>query len=61
LSGLVDFGTMGFDCVAGALARMMGEWFHDGPAARATDLAAYERIRPRDAAEAALTDTFGSS
>jgi homoserine kinase type II len=61
VSGLVDFGAMGVDGVAGDLARLMGEWLEDESAARAEALAAYERIRPLDAAEAALIDAFASS
>ena len=61
VSGLVNFGAMGVDCVAGDLARLMGEWLNGDSAARALALAAYERIRPLDAAEAALIDAFASS
>jgi Ser/Thr protein kinase RdoA (MazF antagonist) len=61
VTGLVDFGAMGIDCVAGDLARLMGEWLDDDRSARADALAAYERIRPLDAAEAALIDAFASS
>ncbi len=35
VSGLVDFGAMGVDCVAGDLARLMGEWLNGDSAARA--------------------------
>ena len=51
LSGLVDFGAMGVDCVAGDLARLIGEWLDGDPAARGEALAAYERIRPLEPAE----------
>ena len=61
VSGLVDFGAMDVDCVAGDLARLMGEWLDDDRSARAGALAAYERIRPLDAAEAALIEVFASS
>jgi homoserine kinase type II len=61
LTGLVDFGAMGVDCVAGDLARLTGEWFERDASPRAEALAAYERIRPLDAAEAALLDAFASS
>jgi Ser/Thr protein kinase RdoA (MazF antagonist) len=40
---------------------LMGEWFDGDLSARAEPLAAYERIRPLDAAEAALIDSFASS
>ena len=42
LSGIVDFGAMGVDCVAGDLARLIGEWQGGDPAARA---AAAEGVR----------------
>jgi homoserine kinase type II len=61
VTGLVDFGAMGVDCVAGDLARLMGEWLDDDGSGRADALAAYERIRPLDAAEAALIGDFASS
>ena len=48
VSGLVNFGAMGVDCVAGDLARLIGEWLDGDPTARAEALAAYERIRPLD-------------
>jgi homoserine kinase type II len=61
VTGLVDFGAMGVDCVAGDLARLMSEWLDDDPTARAEALAIYERIRPLDPAEAALIDAFSAS
>jgi Ser/Thr protein kinase RdoA (MazF antagonist) len=61
LSGLVDFGAMGIDCVAGDLARLMGEWLDGDPTARSEALAAYEQVRPLDAAENALIGAFESS
>jgi homoserine kinase type II len=61
VGGLVDFGAMGVDCVASDLARLIGEWLDGDRSARAEALAAYERIRPLDAAEAALIDAFASS
>ena len=48
VTGLVNFGAMGVDCVAGDLARLMGDWLDGDPSARAEALAAYERIRPLD-------------
>ena len=51
LSGIVDFGAMGVDCVAGDLARLIGDWLDGDPALRAPGLAAYERIRPLEPAE----------
>jgi homoserine kinase type II len=61
LSGLVDFGAMGVDCVAGDLARLIGEWLDGDPAARSEALAAYEQVRPLDSAETSLIDVFESA
>ncbi len=61
VTGLVDFGAMGVECVAGDLARLMGEWLGDDSSDRNEALAAYERIRPLDPAEVALIDAFASS
>jgi Ser/Thr protein kinase RdoA (MazF antagonist) len=58
VTGLVDYGAMGIDSVAGDLARLIGEWLDVDPAARAEALDAYERVRPLDAAETALIGTF---
>jgi homoserine kinase type II len=58
--GLVDFGAMGIDCVAGDLARLLPEWLDD-VAARARALGAYERIRPLTAVEADLIPIFESA
>jgi homoserine kinase type II len=59
--GLVDFGAMGVDCVAGDLARLTGEWFDDDLRTRDLALSAYERIRSLDHVEAALIGSFASS
>jgi homoserine kinase type II len=61
LSGLVDFGAMGVDCVAGDLARLMGEWLEGDLTARAEALAAYERVRPLEAVETDLIGAFESA
>jgi homoserine kinase type II len=61
VTGLVDFGAMDIDCVAGDLARLMGEWLDGDSIAHAEALAAYGRIRPLDADESALIDAFASS
>lgn len=58
VAGLVDFGAMGIDCVAGDLARLLGEWLDGDLSGRAEALAAYERVRPLDAGEAALIEAF---
>jgi len=56
--GLVDFGAMDVDCVAGDLARLLGDWRAGNPAARAEALAAYEAVRPLHAGESALIAVF---
>ncbi len=61
VTGLVDFGAMGVDCVAGDLARLMGEWLDGDASARIEAMASYERSRPLDVDEAALIDAFASS
>ena len=61
LSGIVDFGAMGIDCVAADLARLIGDWLDGDPAARVAALAAYERIRPLQPAEIPLLTAFESS
>jgi Ser/Thr protein kinase RdoA (MazF antagonist) len=58
LSGLVDFGAMGVDSVAGDLARLIGEWLDGEPAARQEALASYERVRPLDSADTDLISVF---
>jgi len=61
LSGLVDFGAMGVDSVAGDLARLIGEWFDGDPSARPEALACFERVRPLDPAETGLIGLFESA
>jgi Ser/Thr protein kinase RdoA (MazF antagonist) len=61
LSGIVDFGAMGMECVAGDLARLIGEWLGGDPALRAQALTAYERIRPLTRGESSLIPVFESS
>ncbi len=61
VTGLVNFGAMGVDCVAGDLARLMGEWLEGDASARVEAMASYERIRPLGADEAAAIDAFASS
>ncbi|MFI5460844.1 MAG: phosphotransferase enzyme family protein [Isosphaerales bacterium] len=61
LSGLVDFGAMGVDSVAGDLARLIGEWLEGEKRARGEALAAYEGIRPLQPAETDLIGVFESS
>jgi homoserine kinase type II len=61
VTGLVDFGAMGIESVAGDLARLLGEWCDEGLIDRGEALAAYERIRPLDATEAGLINVFDAS
>jgi Phosphotransferase enzyme family len=58
LSGLVDFGAMGVDSVAGDLARLIGEWTGGDATARREALASYERVRPLDPTEVELIAVF---
>ena len=58
LSGMVDFGAMGIDSVAGDLARLLGEWLGDFPAERTEALHSYEQIRPLDPSERRFISTF---
>jgi len=60
VSGLVDFGAMDIDCVAGDLARLLGEWLPrpECEALREAGLAAYRGERPLSPAEEALIDPF---
>jgi homoserine kinase type II len=61
LTGLVDFGAMGVDSVAGDLARLLGDWLEGDTAARGAALAAYERICPLQPAETMLIAVFETS
>ena len=58
--GLVDFGAMDVDCVAGDLARLLGEWLPrpECETQREEGLAAYRRARPISPAEEPLIDAF---
>ena len=61
LSGIVDFGAMGVECVAGDLARLMGDWFDGDSASRAQALSSYEQIRRLDSGETSLIRVFESA
>ena len=58
VTGLVDFGAMGFETVAADLARLCGEWLAGDPSLRAAALAAYEQVRALDPSEVALIGAF---
>jgi Ser/Thr protein kinase RdoA (MazF antagonist) len=61
LTGLVDFGAMDVDTVAGDLARLLLEWVGPDRAARAESLAAYTAVRALSPAETGLIDAFETS
>jgi homoserine kinase type II len=61
VTGLVDFGLMGLDCVAADLARLMGDWLPIVGSLRTEALAAYDAVRPLAADERAVLDSFESS
>jgi homoserine kinase type II len=58
LSGMVDFGAMAVDTVAGDIARLIGEWFNDDRSAHAIAIESYERVRPLDSVETSLIGLF---
>lgn len=60
VTGLVDFGAMDVECVAGDLARLLGEWLPrpECDALREEGLAAYRRERQLSTVEEALMDAF---
>jgi homoserine kinase type II len=58
VTGLVDFGAMGRDTVAGDLARLLGEAVGADPTARRIAMQAYASIRPLEAAESAAIEAF---
>ncbi len=61
LTGIIDFGAMDNECVAGDLARLLGEWAGADPAVRITARESYDRIRPLKPVEASLVSVFESS
>lgn len=58
LTGLIDFGAMGVECVAADLARLLGEWPGPRRSLRGAALTAYESVRPLGSDEMALIDLF---
>jgi len=58
LTGLIDFGAMDVDSVAGDLARLIGDWFPDDRKARTDALQTYESIRPLSTSEHTLLTAF---
>lgn len=61
LTGLIDYGAMGVDCVAADLARLLTEWVGPDLALRADALAAYAAVRPLSGSETLLIDAFEAS
>ena len=61
LTGIIDFGAMDTECVAGDLARLLGEWAGGDPAVRTTARESYDRIRPLKPVEASLMSVFERS
>ncbi len=61
LSGLVDFGAMGVDTVAGDLARLLGDWLKGDSPARLHALAAYERVQALAPLEQSAIEPFESA
>lgn len=58
LTGLVDFGAMDIDTVAGDLARLLGDWVGDDRQARAIALESYTAVRPLSDTETRLIEVF---
>ena len=61
LSGLVDFGAMDVDSVAGDLARLISLWLPRASPAGVEALRAYESIRPLEVSERRLIELFEDS
>jgi homoserine kinase type II len=61
LTGLVDFGAMGRDTLAGDLARLLAEAIGPDRFARAGALSAFEAIRPLSEAEIRSIEAFESA
>lgn len=60
LTGLVDYGAMGVECVAADLARLLLDWL-DNPRDWERALAAYRAVRPIGPDEAGLIGAFARS
>jgi homoserine kinase type II len=61
VSGIIDFGAMRIETVAGDLARLLGSLAGDDLVAWQQGLAAYKAIRPLSDGEAALVPVFDES
>jgi homoserine kinase type II len=61
VSGVVDFGAMRTECVAGDIARLLGSLVADDGHLRRIGLEAYREVRPLDSSEERLLDAFDAS
>lgn len=61
LTGLIDFGAMGIDSVAGDLARLLLEWLGQDAHLRSVAIDAYASVRPISAVETSLIEVFERS
>ena len=61
MTGLIDFGAMGIDTVAGDLARLASEWLGDDFRLRSAAFDAYSTVRPLTPDESSLVAVFERS
>jgi Ser/Thr protein kinase RdoA (MazF antagonist) len=61
IAGVIDFGAIRTECVAGDIARLLGSLAGDEPEQRRLGLEAYSQLRPLDACERRLLDVFDAS
>ena len=61
VSGLIDFGAMRIDTVAGDVSRLLGSLAGDRPPERITAIEAYESLAPLNEHERALVEVFDQS
>jgi Ser/Thr protein kinase RdoA (MazF antagonist) len=61
LTGLVDFGAMGVECVAADLARLVADWLGPDEGLRRAAVEAYKEINPAAAGSLALMAAFEES
>lgn len=61
VTGLIDFGAIGFDSIAGDVARLLGSMVGDDQPRWHIALASYEAIRPMSSVEREALDFFDSS
>ncbi len=61
VTGIIDFGALRAETVAGDLARLLGSFVPDDRLRWKEGLAAYQAVRPLDPVELALVEVFDSS